>query len=268
MLFRSGGYLNPDIWIRFPQEKLFFHEGIFQYPVLKNLNSSSYSSNLTLPLEYLKQALGESIPAVRLFALNYLRKNNLTELVPSILTGFLNEEEDFLIKKYGQLLRSDLYQDKVPKNVPSSFLVKVQNYWETSVDLDHKANALFFAVQYTQFRPEPEIPILITMMDNGYPLKFLVRMFSAYPLHHLEAFITPFQQGYGDKWELILEIFLHFPSSEPILKAMFHALENRQEAHFASFQNKIIAAWERVSGITFEGETAVYQHWMQNQFKH
>ena len=264
---KNGGYTNSRIWLQFPMENLVFENGLFKLPDLSNLEAFRSSKYPEIPIDFIRKAFQDSMPPVRLYALEYLTKNPEVKLLESILNGFIEEKEEFLELKYGELLRLEPYLSESAKEIQPSLIQKIEKYSKSNLILDHRANALFFAIQYTKLRPEADIPTLITMMDSGYPVKFLVRLFTEYPISLLESFITPFREGYGDKWELLLEIFSNFSNSKSILETMYYALEHRKEAHFASFQDKIITVWEKVSQIPFEGDLIIYRDWINKKFK-
>lgn len=261
----EGGYLNLRIWTDFPMLELEFQQGKFLFSSVQSTDPKSYPLRVNLPNQMIKKGLVDSSIPVRLFSLEYLQSISTSKPVILALKGLLKETEPFIIQKYGLLLRSEGYVEKIPRKVPKSFAQKVKTLWKESQALPEKANALFLAIQYTDFKPNPEIPVLIHMMDNKYPIVFLIRLFSAYPRSLLEKFIVPFQEGYGDKWELLMEIFSHFTDSKPLLETLYYALEHRKEVHFASFEQRITTTWEKISGIPFEENLNPYRNWIDQK---
>jgi hypothetical protein len=263
----EGGYLKPEVFIHPVESQIQFKNRKFQILSLPNSDPTSFSLQVEVSPKMLKTGLLDESAYVRLFTLDYLLHVEKTHPVILVLKGLTFEDHHFLVSRYGELLRSEGFLGKVPKKIPRPLLEKIKELISHAKSESEIANSIFFAVQYTDLRPKAEIPIIIHMLNSRYPVTFLVHFFKAYPRTLVEKFSVPFKEGYGDKWEILMEIFSHFTDSKILLDALYYSLAHRKEAHFAVFEDKIISTWEKMSKIKFEGDLKPFEVWLKMKKK-
>jgi len=187
-----------------------------------------------------------------------------------LIRALESENHPFFLARFARVLKKPLWygalQKESRRKTSKSFSESLIKLHKTANDRHKKAVLFFFSLALTKIRPEPEIPVLMTLIDEHYPIEFLIKTFKQYPPDLIETFAEPFEKGYGNKFDTLVKLFSHFPKNRIILKALYQGLIHRNEGHFQMIEGQLIKTWAKITKIPWSGSDQPYKDWYASQF--
>lgn len=260
----AEGYMKLDLPWSQELDPVRIVEGLrFESLAHGGISASERSVEVGVENAYLKRALLDEDPRLRWFVLAQLRTRPHESPVKFVLRGFLRERRLDLVQSYVQLLKTERFiraAERIEK-IPGSLEKRIRAYARAARTPDQRAQALFLAIMFTEHRPEVDLPLLVHSIDMDFAFPYLLRLFKAYPPRWIEAFARPLKMGFGDRHELLMELFTHFQDRYPCMQALAFAFVNRRKRHFALLEPAIVRIWEKMSGLSHEGSDRPFLEW-------
>lgn len=275
--FPAFGEKEPAEIMRELEQAEFFHNDshcdftnqriVFSDETFKNMSADKYleMTSPDIPVHLIVKGfqLAENND-LRVFLLNHVHdfyyEPNLTHL---IVTSLETEKNTALYPLYAQILQQERYFSQRSQLAGGRELDEsLKKAYLSATDIEQQASLLFLSFSFSGFRPpQPEISLLIYLIDQHYPFGFILSVFKHYPLGLIEEFTVPFKEGYGDEFATLTKLFVQFPESRSCMQALAYALLNRTKGHFVLCQSDIIHAWEQLTGIEWQGSETPFIEW-------
>jgi hypothetical protein len=269
---RDKGYFDPQIFYDFSHNPVEITSSGFISTHHPKLKFSDFPLPARISPKLLKTAvMDRDHPYARLLALEMMGKIPKKPLpILPLIHGLHKENDPFFLARFARILKKPLWYAILQKQhlkISTGFSKALKSLYKRAKNRHEKAVIFFFSLVFTKTKPEPEIPVLMTLIDEHYPIDFLVKTFKGYTADSIETFAEPFQKGYGKEFKTLLTLFSHFPKNRIIMKALYQGLIHRNDGHFQLIEGQLIQVWAKLTKTPWKGSDQPYRDWYLSRFK-